>query len=454
MPLIISCVATFLLISYSTIMTVAVPAMSADLDVAFGTMQWAVDIYTIVLAALLVPVGAFSDRVDRGKLLAIGLVTFAAASLLCSMASGVPVLTVGRCLQGVGAAVMFATTLPLLESSYSGRERDRAFAVWGAVSGLASAAGNVIGGLLSAMAWRGIFIVAVPIALVAAVSAVLFLRAGRAGNSAGPGLPRAVRCVDRWGMLLLAVTVGDSVIVLLLLADGAPGTGVLVAAAVCVVSLILLVVRERSAADPLLPASLVESGLFRSTVLVAAVYYFAAFGPLPLLSQWLQDGAGQSVVATSLILSVQPVMFFVVSAVGGTRLALLPRSIPFGGGLMICGAGCVLMFPAAGMPVWWSLLPSLVLTGIGSGMISPVLPAAAMQGIPPDQTGVASTSVNAARQLGISVGVAVCALLVRIAQRGGHGTGWGLGAAATVCTVLCTVTAVGVCGMLRPPDHR
>lgn len=442
MPLILSCVATFLLISYSTIMTVAVPAISADLGAGFGTLQWAIDIYTIVLAALLVPVGVLSDRVDRRLLLALGLVIFAAASFVCAVAPGIPVLTVGRCLQGLGAAMMFATTLPLLESSYDGRTRDRAFAVWGAVSGLASAAGNVIGGLLSALAWRGIFIVAVPVALAAAALSVRFLR---------PGVPGVLRDVDAWGMFLLAVTVGDSVVVLLLLADGVTGPGVVLAVTVFSAALVLLFIHERTTAHPLFPGTLVGSRVFRAAVLVAVVYYFAAFGPLPLLSQWLQEDRGLTVVATSLILSVQPVVFFIVSAVAGPGLAGAPRRSAFCGGLAVCGLGCAAMLLAVGAPVWVSLIPSLVLTGIGSGMISPVLPAAAMQGLPVDQTGVASTSVNAARQLGISVGVAVYALLFRIAQAGGHGWGTGLGAVGVVAAGCCALGVVVVGGMLRPP---
>ncbi|WP_297006094.1 MFS transporter [uncultured Corynebacterium sp.] len=444
MPLVLSCVATFLLISYSTIMTVAVPAISADLMVDFGPLQWAIDIYTIVLAALLVPVGALSDRVDRGKLLAAGLAVFAGSSLLCAVASGIPMLTAGRGLQGLGAAMMFATTLPLLESSYAGKSRDVAFAVWGAVSGLASAAGNVIGGLLSAFAWRGIFVVAVPIALVAVVVALLFLR---------PEVPGSFRSTDGPGMLLLAVAVGDIVVVLLLLADGSSGMSVMTAIVVFIVAAALLIIREHRAMSPLFATSLVTSRKFGAVVLVAAVYYFAAFGPLPLLSQWLQEGVGQSVVSTSLILSAQPVVFFVVSAAAGTRLARLHRRGLFGWGLVVCGAGCAAMLLAAGFPVWVSLIPSLVLTGVGSGMISPVLPAAAMQGLPADQTGVASTSMNAARQLGLSIGVAVCALILRMTQRSGYGLDAGLGATGVMCTVMCLLAAVGV-RCLLPSTQR
>lgn len=442
MPLIVSCVSTFLLIAYSTVMTVAVPAMGADLGVGFGPLQWAVDIYTVILAALLIPAGSLSDRTDRGTLLAAGLVVFAVASLLCALATGIPVLVAGRCLQGIGAALMFATTLPLLATSYDGMMRRRAFSVWGAVSGLASAAGNVIGGFLSAVAWRGIFIVAVPVALTAASLAVRHLR----GGSPGPQ-----PSVDGWGMVLLSVVLGDAVVSLLLVADGAPARQVGPAVAVLVVSSVLLVVRERRVAEPLFPSTLLASRVFRSAVLVAAVYYFAAFGPLPLLSQWLQEGKGQSVIATSLILSVQPVVFFLVSAVGGTRLAAVPRKVPFTVGLVLCGTGCAALLPAAGVPVWAALVPTLVLTGVGSGMISPVLPAAAMQGLPDEQTGVASTSVNAARQLGISLGVAACALLLRVTGGGGDAWGAALGSAGTVCALACVVAAVGVRWLL--PGH-
>lgn len=175
MPLVLSCVATFLLIAYTTIVTVAVPTVAEDLGVGFGVLQWVIDVYTIALAALLVPIGSLSDRVDRRVLLATGFGLFAMSSLMCAAATDATVLTLGRCAQGIAAAMMFATTLPLLEASYRGRARAVAFSIWGAVSGLAAAAGNVIGGLLSVFGWRAMFVMAVPVTSVAAVVSMRML---------------------------------------------------------------------------------------------------------------------------------------------------------------------------------------------------------------------------------------------------------------------------------------
>lgn len=442
MPLVLASVATFLLIAYTTVVTVAVPAVAADLGVGFGTLQWVIDVYTIALAALLVPVGSLSDRVDRRTLLATGFGLFAFSSLICATAGGTAVLTVGRCAQGIAAAMMFATTLPLLESSYTGRARTVAFSIWGAVSGLAAAAGNVIGGLLSVFGWRAIFVMAVP---VTSVAAVLSLRVLPRQSTHRPGP------VDMVGMVLFSLGVGDLVVTALLLADGAAGWQIAAGTVLCLMSAVWFVVHERRADTPVFPRTMVARPGFIAAVLVALVYYCASFGPLPVLSQWLQEEAGQAAVGTALTLSIQPVLFFAVSAVLGPRLGVVDRRIPFLWGLLLCGAGCATFLLVTVVPGWSALLPAMSLTGVGAGLISPVLPAAAMSGMSSDQTGVASTTMNAARQLGISLGVAGCALTVRVSREAGHGWGFGVSAVGVLAGLLCFATAGAVGWILR---HR
>lgn len=440
MPLVLSCVATFLLIAYTTIVTVAVPTVAEDLGVGFGVLQWVIDVYTIALATLLVPIGSLSDRVDRTVLLATGFGLFAMSSLMCAAATDATVLTLGRCAQGIAAAMMFATTLPLLEASYRGRARAVAFSIWGAVSGLAAAAGNVIGGLLSVFGWRAMFVMAVPVTSVAAVVSLRML-------------PRQVvhqpRPVDRWGMVLLSVGVGTLVVTALLLADGAPPWQITMGTVLCIISVVWFVVHERRAGTPVFPASMVTRPGFVAAVLVAVVYYCASFGPLPVVSQWLQEEAGRTAVGTAAILSIQPILFFAVSAVFGPRLGRVTRRIPFMGGLVLCGVGCAAFLLVVVVPGWPALLPAMMLTGVGAGMISPVLPAAAMAGMPPDQTGVASTAMNAARQLGISIGVAGCAWTVRVTREAGHGWGVGVSATGLAAGLLCFAAAGLVGWILR-----
>ncbi len=275
-PLIISCTATFLLLAYSTIVTIAMPVIADDLHTGFGALQWVIDIYTIALAALLIPLGAVSDRIGRRSLLIWSLVAFAAASLACALAPDVLVLILARLVQGIAAAALFATTLPLLEVTYTGPAKHRAFAIWGAVSGLAAAVGNVSGGLLSALGWRTIFAAAIPIALAAAALTAVFIPADQARERGRLNVP---------AMILLAATIGGLVIATLVFADhGLSPTAALTLAASATLCVGFIVHERRHPATALIGPALVRNRVFLVAAVVAAAYYFAAFGALPAVS--------------------------------------------------------------------------------------------------------------------------------------------------------------------------
>lgn len=157
-------------------------------------------------------------------------------------------------------------------------------------------------------------------------------------------------------------------------------------------------------------------------------------------------------MATALVLSAQPVIFFLTSALLGPWAGRLHRRIPFAIGLVICGLGCLSLALPAVAPGWQAIIPAMLLTGIGSGLISPVLPAAAMQGVAPSQTGVSSSAVNAARQFGISLGIAACATAVRIHHPGHDHALWShtpLTIALLTSVVCAAATAVVLVALRR-----
>src|ERR671929_279141 len=162
------CVATFMLLLDVTIVNVALPSIERDLHASFTDLQWVIDAYALSLAALLLTGGSLADRIGRRRVFVIGLLAFTIASLLCGLAGTPLMLNLFRALQGVGGAMMFATSLALLASAFQGRERGTALGLWGATTGAAVAVGPLVGGVLTEwIGWEAIFFVNLPIGVFA-----------------------------------------------------------------------------------------------------------------------------------------------------------------------------------------------------------------------------------------------------------------------------------------------
>src|SRR5690348_11401480 len=170
LPLVAICAGTFMLLVDITIVNVALPAMARGLRTTFSDLQWVIDLYALVLGALVLTVGSLADRIGRRRVYLLGLVAFAMSSLGCGLAGNAGLLIAARGIQGLGGAAMFATTMALISNSYSGRDRGIAFGAWGAVNGAAAATGPLAGGLLTAhFGWRWIFLVNLPVSVAAFV---------------------------------------------------------------------------------------------------------------------------------------------------------------------------------------------------------------------------------------------------------------------------------------------
>jgi MFS family permease len=166
--LIVVCAATFMLLLDVTIVVVALPEIQKGLHTNFSDVQWVIDAYALTLASLLLTAGSLADRYGRRLLFTIGLVIFTLGSLTCGLAQSPLMLILSRSAQGVGGAIMFSTSLALLAQSFQGKERGVAFGVWGAVTGVATALGPILGGVItSEISWRGIFLVNIPIGVIA-----------------------------------------------------------------------------------------------------------------------------------------------------------------------------------------------------------------------------------------------------------------------------------------------
>ncbi|WP_030607976.1 MFS transporter [Streptomyces fulvoviolaceus] len=409
-PLTAICLGTFMLLLDVTIVVVALPDMAGSLHASLSDLQWVVDGYALALAALLLGAGAAADILGRRRVHVAGVVLFAAASLLCGLASGPGTLVAARAVQGVGAAAMFATTLPLLGSVYQGRQRSAALGVWGAVSGGAAAVGPVLGGLLAeGPGWRWIFFVNLPVSVVA-----VWLTLRVVPESRGP---RGMR-VDWLGTVTFAGFAGGTTYAVVRAGeDGWTASGALASFGLAALALVCFVLVERRAAHPLLDLSLLRKPAFVGVMAGALAFNGVAFGVIAYTSIWMQTLLGMSPVRAGLTLLPLTGAAVVVAILGGRLLHGVPARLTIGGGLLLVGSGSFCQAVLDAGSGWTALAPGLVLVGVGTGLVSPAIAGAALAAMPPGRAGMAGGAVNTFRQLGYALGVAVCGTVLTSRMR-------------------------------------
>ncbi len=316
--LIAVCVGTFMLLLDVTIVNVALPSIQRSLNASFSDLQWVVDAYALMLAALLLTTGSLADLYGRRRLFMIGLVIFSLSSLLSGLAQSPLWLNLARGAQGVGGAAMFSTSLALLGSAFQGRERGTAFGAWGAVTGLAVAIGPVVGGALTTgISWRWIFLVNVPIGVVAMVLCALRVDESRQGGSLRLDWVGAVTFSGALGALVYALIKANSL---------GWGSAVIVA---CLVGSVLLLIAFLITEAVLGDRAMFDLKLFRKpTFSGGAIAAFALsaslFALFLYISLYIQDVLGFSALQTGLRFLVLSAAILVVSAVAGRLTTRVP----------------------------------------------------------------------------------------------------------------------------------
>jgi EmrB/QacA subfamily drug resistance transporter len=399
-PLLAICLGTFMLLVDVSIVNVALPDMAIDLDASFTALQWVVDAYALALAALLLIVGSIADAVGRRRTYLLGLGVFTSASLLCGLAPSDGLLVAARGLQGAGAAAMLATTIALINTAYRGRDLGTAFGVWGATSGAAVAVGPIIGGLLTqGLSWRWIFFVNLPIGLITVVMARRVLSESR--------LPQRPR-IDWAGGGTFTLAAAALTFALVRVADtGWTSAQTLASLAVAAVALVAFVAVEQRVGEPMLDLALLRRRSFVGVLIGAAVLSISAFAGLIYVSIWLQTVLGLGAISAGLVTLPLSGVAFVVAGGLGRVLHGLSARWTVGGGLVVIGIGDLLMLGLDGGSGWASVLPGLAVLGVGVGIATPTVVAAAMGAVPRERGGMAAGAVNTGRQLGLAMGIGV-----------------------------------------------
>jgi len=409
--LIAVCTATFMLLLDITVVNVALPNIQSALHSSFSDIQWVVDAYSLTLAAFLLTAGVFGDMFGRREVFAVGLGVFSVSSLVCGLANSSLTLNLARAAQGVGGAIMFATSLALIAGAFSGRERGTAFGIYGAVLGGAVAVGPLVGGAITTgIGWRWIFFINVPIGVVAIFITLTQIQESRDPNKRRVDWIGFVTFSGSLFLLVFALIRGND--------DGWSSSlivGLLVAA---VVLMTIFVVAEMKQSEPMLDLHLFKRPAMTGVSLVAFAISASIFAMFLYFTLYIQDDLGYGPLAAGVRFLPLTALAFIVAPVAGKLTVRVHARYMLGVGLLFIAAGLFAMGFTHATSNWTVLLPGFILAGIGIGTVNPVLASSAISVVPPERSGMASGANSTFRQVGMDA-LRSTHQGATIAQRGG-----------------------------------
>ena len=401
------CLGAFLIILDSNVLNVALPTIGRDLHGHIDSLQWVVNSYTLVFAAFLLTAGGVGDRLGTKGLFLLGVALFTIASVLCGFSPNLDTLIGSRMLQGLGAACLAPGSLSLIAHSYRDPgERAKAIGIWAGTSGIAFAVGPIVGGVLVEVAgWRSIFFLNLPFGITVFVLTAFFVSRKLRGGTGGIDLPGQVLAIISLLSLTYVLTEGSH------LGWSSAPTGSIFG--LCLLTTGLFLFRERRIHDPLLPTALFSSTYFSIGNLVGLFYNFGLYGMLFALSLFLQDILKFSAVLTGLAFLPLTVSGALTSALVSGRLASrYGPGPPLAIGLSSSLIGSIILSAVGVHTRYIVMATGLFFFGFGTGMMAPAMTAAVLSETPTEKSGIASAVLNASRQVGGALGVAVVGVLL------------------------------------------
>ncbi|MCI3224615.1 MFS transporter [Streptomyces sp. NP-1717] len=398
------CLGTFMLLLDITIVNVALPDIQRSLHASFSDLQWVVDAYSLTLASLLLTAGSLADMYGRRKLYVIGLVIFSLASLLCGLAGSPLMLQLSRGIQGVGGSIMFSVSLALLADAFRGKDRGVAFGIWGTITGLAVAVGPLLGGVLTTgLSWEWIFYVNLPIGAIAVAITLVKVAESRQPGARHPDWPGFVLFTAALSSLVYALiqsshdSFSDPVVI-----------GCLAAAVVLMSAFVVVELRTRQAMFDL---SLFRKPTFTGGLVAAFGLSASILSMLLYLVLYLQDVLGYSALGAGMRLLLISAGILVVSTISGRLSSRMPVRFLIGPGLLMIGGGLLWMRGLDASSEWTHLIPGMIMSGAGLGLVNPPLASTAVGVVEPAHAGMASGINSTFRQIGIATGIALLGTL-------------------------------------------
>ncbi|MFJ1806747.1 MULTISPECIES: MFS transporter [unclassified Streptomyces] len=386
------------------IVNVALPEIGRGFGGGMTGLQWVVDGYTLMFAALLLSAGSVTDRIGARQAFGAGLVVFTVASAACGFAPNLTVLIVARLVQGAGAAVIVPASLALIREAFPDpARRARAISVWAMGGSVGAAAGPVLGGVLSELSWRMIFFVNLPVGVLALFLLARTARSPRQGDAPFDWTGQIAAVAAMGGLTYTAIEAG---------AVGLGAPRVLLALAVAVVAAVVFVVAQARGRNPMVPLELLRARTMALSATIGFALNVGFYGMIFLLGLYLQQEQGLSPMATGLAFLPMTLLTAVVSPTAARLAARFGPRMPIVTGQLLMAVGLVaLCVPSASAPAWLLVL-LMIPVGTGGGLAVPAVTSLLLDRVPAQRAGTASGVLNASRQLGGALSVAVFGALV------------------------------------------
>lgn len=398
-----------------SVVNVALPTMGKALDFTSSDYQWSVSAYVLLSGGLLLFGGRLADLLDRRTVFLAGLLVFTTASLVSATAWSAESLIVARGAQGAGAALLTPAALSILTSTYSGRQRDTALAVWGTIGSLGIALGVLFGGILTtALGWRAIFFINLPIGVLAAVQTHRLVGRGhRTGSARSIDIPGALTAVGGLVALVYGIEATRT--------HGWTSAQTLAALGAAVALLAAFAVIERRVSAPLVPPHTWRVRSLISASAVMAVITGAVVGTIFISSLFLQTVLGSSAIVTGLQILPLAATITLGAGVASHLLAKVSPKHLMIVGLLVVAAGALVLAALDDKPAYAAdVLSGFVVLGLGVGLVFVTVSVTAMAGIPSEHSGLASGVLMTGHEIGAALGVAALAAVAGdLTVRGG-----------------------------------
>jgi DHA2 family methylenomycin A resistance protein-like MFS transporter len=384
-----------------TIVNTALSSIGTSLGGGVSELQWVVSAYTIAFAAFILTAGALGDRIGAKRVFMAGFAIFTVASVACALAPNATLLIVARGVQGLGAAILVPNSLALLSHAYPDPKlRGRAVGIWAAGASLALTAGPLVGGgLIELIGWRSIFLVNLPIGLAGLWLTWVYATETTRSPQREIDLPGQIAAIAALGCLAGAIIEGGT------LGWGHPL--VIAGFVASVVLAILFVLQERRAAQPMLPLSLFSHRMFALTSLVGLLVNVAFYGLIFIFSLYFQRVNGMSPLATGLAFVPMMGAVLPVNLVAARVAERIGAPVTIAAGAALAAGGCLALLGIGPGTPYWATCGQLIVIGAGLGLLVPPLTSTLLGSVEKSRSGIAAGVLNATRQTGSVLGVAL-----------------------------------------------